>query len=814
MPVWIEHATRDLRHALRSIARMPVLAAVVVASIGVGIGVNTVVFSWIEARVWKPLPGVPDVARLYWIEPHTETGIYPGVSWLEYRDMREQLGSFRELLAFRMAPLYLGDAGQVTRAYGQLVSDNYFSALGLQPRLGRFPQPGNEPVVVISYGLWQTRFGGTPGALGQTLRVNGQNLTVVGVTPQEFQGTVVGLNFEVWVPAAIAPMALSGSRELEERSIRGYSVMGRLQAGATRADARNDLDDTMRQLSRAYPATNADVKAEALPFGQSPRGPLRLLITALAILQGIMLLLLLAVCGNTANLVLARASARHREIGMRLALGAGPWRIACLLLTENVVLGLFGAGLGAAIAVWGTPALVTLPLSGLPIRFQTSVDAAGLAFATLLGVGCGLVFGAAPAVQLARVDPQLALRAGSRTAGRSGLRQALMAVQAALAVVVLIVAGLFYRSFMETRDTDTGFRREGVLLAAYDLTGRNVTQASSRAFAARLLEKLRALPGVEAAAIASGVPLDIHGLPSRVFTVEGHARPDAGVDQALALTVTPGYLTLMDIPLLSGSDFADLEAATAPAQAIAPPQAIVPAQAIVNDEFVRRYLPDVDPLGRRIQVRGRTYVITAVARTSLYNAFGEPPTPIIYFSYRDTPALSGEIHLRTRVGAETVITQEVRRTVRELDADLPVFNVRTLSDHIETNLVFRRVPARLFAVLGPLLLVLAAIGIYAVVAYTVSLRTTEIGVRLALGATARRLIAQFVGESLVVIGLGVLVGWSIAFAVALDFTPSGSIDMPVFFGVPALLLLVATFACWLPVRRATRVEPAAALRSQ
>jgi predicted permease len=541
---------------------------------------------------------------------------------------------------------------------------------------------------------------------------------------------------------------------------------------------------------------------EVLPFWLSPRGPQRLLTTALAILQAIMLLLLLAVCGNTANLVLARASARQREMGVRLALGAGPWRIASLLLTENVVLALLGAGLGAAIAVWGTQALRILPLSGLPLRFQTSVDGLGLAFAMVLGVGCGLVFGAAPAAQLARVEPQLAFRSGARTAGRSGIRSALMGIQVALALVVLIVAGLFLRSFMETRSTDPGFRREGVLLAAYDLAGRNAGAAFTRDFADRLLASLRALPAVEAAAIASSVPLDIHGLPSRTFTVEGRARTDGTLDRALANTVTPGYFRVMDIPLRAGADFANLEDPTA-----AP-------QAIVNEEFVRRYLDGVEPLGRRLQARDRSYVIAGVARNSLYNAFGEPPAPIIYFSYRDNPTLSGEIHLRTRVGAETALAPEVRRIVRELDPELPVFNVRTLTAHVDTNLVFRRVPARMFAVLGPLLVVLAAIGIYAVVAYTVSLRTTEIAVRLALGATAPRLIAQFVGENLGVIGLGAVLGWLVAFVVALDVAAGRSIDVPVFAGVPALLLLVATVACWLPARRAIRLDPVAALRRE
>jgi len=805
---WIESAWRDVRHALRMIVRMPALAAVVIVSIGAGIGVNTVVFSWIQAVVFQPIPGVSGAAGFHLVEPRTETGMYPGMSWLEYEDLRERLRSFRDLLAFRMTSLYVGEPGQVERAYGLLVSGNYFSELGLRPILGRFLRPeevsrtGGEPVVVISHDFWQTRFGGSSSALGQPVRVNGRHLTIIGVAPRGFQGTVLRLEFDLWLPATLAPVVLNGSRELEQRSTRGYSVTGVFRPGVTRAQAQSDVDLSMRQLAQAYPETNATIQAEVLPFWQSPRGPQRFLATALGFLQVIMLLLLLAVCGNTANLVLARASARQREMGVRVALGARPWRVVSLLLTENVILALLGTGLGAAIAVWGTQALGAVPLTiGLPVNFQTSVNVAGLVFAMLLGVACGLIFGAAPAVQLARVDPQLAIRSGSMTGGRSRLRNALMGIQVTLALVVLVAAGLFLRSFMETRDTDPGFRREGVLLAAYDLTGRNIDDGFARGFAGRLLAQLRALPAVDAAAIASSVPLDIHGLPSRVFTVEGWTRTEAGFDQALANTVTPGYFTVMGIPLRAGTDFTGLDDVAGP------------AQAVVNEEFVRRYLQRVEPIGRRLVARGRTYFITGVVRNSLYNAFGEPPTPIIYFSFRDTPTRVGEIHLRTRVGAETALAPDVRRVVRELDPELPVYNVRTLTDHVETNLLFRRIPARMFAVLGPMLLMLAAMGIYTVVAYNVSQRTTEIGVRLALGATARRVVAQFVGESLGVIGLGALVGWVLAFIVVLDLV-GGSIDVPVFVGVPAILLLVGACACWLPARRAARLDPMVALRRE
>jgi putative ABC transport system permease protein len=340
------------------------------------------------------------------------------------------------------------------------------------------------------------------------------------------------------------------------------------------------------------------------------------------------------------------------------------------------------------------------------------------------------------------------------------------------------------------------------LLAAYDFTGRNGEAASSRAFAAQLLQALRGLPDVQAAGIATSVPLDIHGLPLRRFTLEGRPQNDAAPDRALSNIVTPGYLAAMGIPLRSGSDFADLDDVRSP------------AQVIVNEEFVRRYLDGGEPLGRRMQVGSRTYVITGVAQNTIYESFSEPAKPIIYFSYRDRPASAGEIHLRTRPGAENALASELRRIVRGIDPTLPVYDVRTMAEHIEKNLFLRRIPARMFVVLGPLLLVLAAIGIYAVVAYAVAQRTVEIGVRIALGATARRVIVQMLTESLRVISAGAVVGWLIALGVYTHLVRGGALDVRIFGGVPVMLLLVAGLACWLPARRAAHSDPMTALRHE
>jgi hypothetical protein len=315
-----------------------------------------------------------------------------------------------------------------------------------------------------------------------------------------------------------------------------------------------------------------------------------------------------------------------------------------------------------------------------------------------------------------------------------------------------------------------------------------------------LLARLRALPAVESAAISASMPLDIHGLPSRPFTVDGWSRTEPGDELALTNTVTPGYFALMGIPFVSGSDFADLDDPRAG------------AHAIVNQAFVKRYLRALEPIGRRITSRGRSYVIVGVVRTSRSNALDESPTPAIYLSYRDNPSRAGEMHLRTREGSEHGLSSGIRALVRELDPELPVYNLRTLSDHVETNLLFRRIPARMFMVLGPMLLILAAIGIYSVVAYNVSQRTTEVGVRLALGATRARVIALVMGENLAVVSIGLMAGWLLAF-IAIPIVAGGSIDLSVYVGVPALLLAVAAGATLVPARRAACGDPIAALRS-
>jgi len=804
---WIEHRLADVRSAVRAIGAHPGVAAVVVLSIGIGIGANTVVFSWLEAFTVRPIPGVERANEFHFVEAVTDTGGHPGSSWLEYLDLNERLDMFEGLLAFRMAPLNLGEAGRTERVFGQLVSGNYFPLLGLKPAVGQLltpsdtERPGARAVAVVSHEFWQTRLGGDPEAVGRTIRLNGRELTVVGVTPPAFQGTVLGLSFDVWIPATMAPVLLSGSNELDERRVRGYAVMGRLVDGGSIAAARGAVEATMTDLAATFPESTRGIRAEVLPFWQAPRGPQRRFASALVILQGLMVVLLLAVCGNAASLALARAASRQRDCAVRLALGAGTGRIVSLVLTEHVLLALGGGVLGVILASWGTTAVRDVPMiAAFPLRFQTDLDLSGIAFAMALAISSGLLFGAAPAAALSRVGPYQATRGGAGTHVRSSLRELLMGAEVALAAIVLVAAALFLSQFERTREVDAGFRREGVLLAAYDLTGRVSGGAANRAFAAQLLDELRSQGTVASVGIAMFAPLDLHGMPATAFMLEGRARTDGVEDRALMNLVTPGYFAALGIPIRSGRDFVSLtDEAAAP-------------EAVVNQAFVDTYLPDAEPLGRVLEAAGERYAITGVVATARYESFDEPPTPLIYFSYRDRPAGRGEVHLVGRAVSDAGLASGVDRAIRRQDPMLSVFDVRTMDQHLERNLFLQRIPARMFAVLGPLLVVLAAIGIYAVVAFAVARRTREIGVRLALGATGPRVVAGIVSEHLAIVAVGLAAGLIVAVLAVTRLVPATSVDGATLAGVPMTLLVVAAAASWVPARRAALVDPVLALK--
>jgi len=806
----------DLRFALRQLAKSPGFTAVVVLSLALGIGANTVVFSSIQASFFDPLPGVEHGARLMVIDPRDHSGTYLLSSWLNYRDVREQQTSFREIAASSVRALNLGGAdGRDERIWAELVSDNFFPLLGVRPALGRFftanesTHPGSSPVAVIAYSYWQTRFGGSPTVLGQTLRLNDVVFTIVGVAPEKFKGSIVALGFDVWVPLTMAGQLIPGSKELTARDNRPLMLLADLKPGVTVVQARGELEAIFRRLATAYPETNADLTPDLLPLWRSPIGAQPYILGALATQQILVFLVLLVVCANTANLLLARATVRQKEIGIRLALGAGRLRIIRQLLTESLLLALLGALGGVLFSLWGIDALHHIPMPGyLPIKVVTHLDATGCAFSVLLGIACGLLFGLAPALQLTRADVNPALKVGGRGAGaapRHRLRDLLVAAEVAIALIVLVLAGLFLKSFRNAHTADPGFDTRGVLLSSFDLAAKGYDRKAARAFVRELLPRLQSTPGVAAATVATFVPLDVRGLPKTAFAIKGQAASSGRPEVALFGYVVPGYFQTLGIPLVDGADFVDLD------------NDAKPAEVIVNQEFARRYWPGVSPLGRKLVVEDSTYEVVGVARDCQCVSLSAKPAPLLYFSLRDRFWFNLTLQVRTR-GDPLAFAPEVRRVVHGLEANLPLRDVRTLTQSIEESLVVIRIPALILAALGPLALLLAAIGIYSVLSYSVAQRTHEIGVRLALGASPRNVVALIVRQGFAVVATGLVVGLGTVYVASFYLSrilvkvPPG--DPTVFLTVPALLLAIAWLACWQPARRATKVDPIVALRAE
>jgi predicted permease len=798
-----------MKHALRTLLKTPGLSLVIIVSLAVGIGTNTVIFSWLKGAAFQPLPRVD--APVWSLEVKDDTGGYVATSWLEFRDLRTMLPSFDLITAQRGRAFYLGESERDSRVFGQLVGESFFEVLGLRPQLGRFfrsdetTRPGEAPVAVISHEFWQGYFKGAPDVIGRTLTLNHRALTVIGVAPEGFRGGMNSLGFDVWLPVTIAPLLHPASSELTNRATRSYVMLARLKPGATPGNIRGELDAAARQMIAAHPETNKGLHYELLPLWRVPRGG-EVVVVALATLQVFAALILIVVCANTANLLLARASARQREIGVKLALGAGPTRLIFQLLLESVLLALVGAALGLVLALWGIDALKQFPVPGAyPVKITPELDALSLTFAIVLAVGCGIAFGLAPAWQLARGDVLQALRGGRGSiGGRSVTRDALVGLQVAIGLVVLVLAGLFLKSFRNSLSARPGFDQHRVMLGAIDLGGRGYTRETSTVLLERLLDQLRATPGVTHAAAASLVPLDLRGLPTGVISVQG--KPFDSERKILYYGVSPGYFATMGMPLLDGRDLAPLG------------RADLPLDAVINEEMARRYWPEGSPVGRKFEVNGTTYEIMGVVRNAKYQSLNEAPRPLAWLTLRTQFVFTPTLHVRAEQGDPRALLSAMRTAVRSLDPELTVIDPRSLAQHVDNNLFMQRVPARMLSVLGPLALALPAIGLYAVLAYSLAQRTQEIGVRLTLGATPRSVVLLMIWQHMRIVLMAAALGWLGAFGLGYylrnSFVGVSLVDPLIHLGAPLLLLAIATLACWLPARKAADVDPMAALRTE
>ena len=813
MSIW-----QDLRYGIRLIRNQSGFTAVVALSMALAISANTTVFSWIQTVLLHPLPGVEREAQFVAIETVTPSGEYIDSSYPDYRDYRDQAKLFDGLIVFQDRPLSMGDDRQTERVWAELVSGNFFDVLGVKPAVGRFflPQeqaekPGAFPVAVIGHGLWQRRFNADPGIVGKTIKLNRQTFTVIGIAPADFKGTIVGLTYDVWVPLMMQAQLTGVGNWLESRSSRPLKIMGRLKPGVTSEAARAEIQTIARQLAQSYPRTNQVLSATVLPIWSAPYGAQSVLSKLLLILMGVGFVVLLIVCANVANLLLARASARRKEISIRLAVGANRGRLIRQLVTESLLLSLLGSFFGVVLAFWMTDFLrLFIPSTDLPVLLNSQINGQALGFTLALSVFAGLLFGLAPAFQVTNLDLYESLKEGGRsaTAGTRSrrLRGSLVVAEVALAMVALVGAGLFVKSFENAKRINPGFDAENVLLVGMDLSSSGYDRDRGKAFYRQLRGRLEALPGVKSVSYAEDVPLGFDGGSWEDTQIEGYTpRPNEDMKLYRNL-VAPGYFELMRIQLLQGRDFAESDDEHAP------------SAVIVNETFIRRFLPGQNPIGRQIRGWGRPLTIVGVVKDIKYRTLGESPQPYMYvpfqqFYHADTGTA---IHLRT-TGAPESMLPAVRNEIRALDASVSIFVATPLHEYIGASVFAQKIAATLLSLLGVLALVLAVVGIYSVMSYAVAQRTQEFGIRMALGAQAGDVLKLVIKQGMVLALTGVAIGLVASLALArllgtmlLDVRPTDPLTFTV---IPVLLTTAALLACYIPARRATKIYPTTALRT-
>jgi putative ABC transport system permease protein len=809
----MQSAIQDVRYAIRSFTRRPALTLAAVLSLGMGIGAMATVFTWLQGMVLNPLPAIPEWDRVVAAYTRAPQGERWSVSWPDFEDWRRGARTV-DLAAWDMLPVGLRDGkGPAERAWGLLVSGNYFEDLRVGAELGRVLRPEDEterrPVAVLGYRYWQRRFGGDPGVIGRTITLNGSAFTIVGVAARRFVGNYVAMDMHLYLPMTTWPLLASdGATLLEDRQRRSIDVIGRLASGATLEQAAAEVDALARRAGEAAGVTPPLGAIVRLHRDVDAPGAMRPLLGGLLGATGLMLLV---ACANVASLLLARAIARRREIAVRLAIGASRARLVRQLLTESMALAALSGGAGLAIAYWARDGLLALlPTVPYPVFFDFNLDARVLLFATLVTASAALAFGLVPALQASRPDlgPSLKDEIGAGSGGRGRLQSALVVAQVALSLTALVAAGLFVRSVRYVRSIDTGMSAlDRVLLVNTDLdlsgqrgAGRRVAMVHS------LLERVRALPGVEAASVARAVPLGPAPLRTAETRIEGYAPPTPDRIMVSHNDVGDGYFETTGIRLLEGRTFTEADTdGNAPV-------------AIVNEAFARRFLAGRPAIGARLSQGGEWLRIVGVVATTRVDDYLEPPHPLVYrpYSLRHAPSAFA-LHVRA-AGDPLALTAAVRRAFAEAGPELPFLDPRSMAEFVTIPFYPQRLGATVLAVVGVIALLLAAIGTYGTMAYSVSRRVREIGVRVALGAARRDVLALVLGRAVRLAGTGLALGVVAAFGVG-RLLQSQLVGVngadPVTFGVVVMLLgVVALLASFVPAYRAARIPAMVALRHE
>jgi predicted permease len=805
---------KDIRYGFRSFLKRPSFTAIAVVTLALGIGANTAIFSLVNTVLLRPLP-VPHPEQLTEVYGTFHNGAdYTIQSYLNYKDYRDRNDVFSGLMAYRFAPMSVSHEGRNVRAWGYLVSGNYFDVLDVKPFLGRYflPEedktPGSHPVIVITYACWQNRFASNPGIVGHDLSLNGHKFTVIGVAPQGFKGTEVAYAPELFVPMMMAHEIEPGSNWLESRDSDNMFAVGRLKAGVTSAQAESALQAITLQLAREYPHDNEGRGVRLMTPGLFIPDIRNSVISFSTVLMGVVGLVLLLACVNLANLLLARATERRKELAIRLAVGASRSRIVRQLVTESVLLSLAGGLVGLLLAAWINSLVASIKLpTDIALVFDLHLDWRVLVFAITVSLATGVLFSLLPALQSSKPDLVPALKDEVSMAGfrRSRLRNALVVVQVALSLVLLVCAGLVVRSLQVAQRTRPGFNPENAVALSFDLGLQGYTEEKGRAFHRQLIERTQSLPGVRSVALTSTVPLTLDYSYTTIY-VEGQAAVgSSNLPVAVPNEISPNYFRTMEIPL-RGRDFSERDSKEES------------RVAIVNETFARRFLLGGEAIGRRFNFSGPDkpyWEVIGVAADGKYNSLAEDQKAAFYRPILRDYNTNATLVARTTGDPQGTLAT-LRGELQRLDPNLPLYNVQTLSDHMDVPLFPFRMAATVLGSLGILAIVLAAIGIYGVMSYVVAGRTREIGVRMALGAARRDVLLLIVrqGMTLAAIGLGIglLTALGVARLLSQILYGVSPADPLTFAGVSLLLALVAALACYIPARRATKVDPLVALR--
>ena len=810
----IENFLRDVSFGLRMLRRSPGFSILAILCLTLGIGANAAVYSWVEGILFRPYPLVSHQDRLVALSG-TVRDERDQTSWPDLLDLQRSCTLCETLFVSSItgATLSIGERAQTTT--GSIVSANYFEAIGVHPVLGRGFAPGEDtgrnahPVVVISYHLWQTRFQGDPEIIGKTQRFNSTAHTIIGVAPEGFYGTFVGRGMEFWVPASMLEVFNSGGDQLEDRGARWAEAFLRLKPGVNRNQAQQEISAIAARLEAEYPATNRGRGIKIWPLWATPFNHAGHLLATLEIMVVVAMFVLLIVCANVGNLLLVRALARRHEMTVRLAMGAGRERLLRQLVTEGLLLSACGAAGGMLMAYWCRHALVLLFPGGNEMFLPGQIDGRVLGLSAAICVVVTLAVGLVPAFQtrhLALADTlKTEASAVMGAAGRKFFRSSLVVLQVTLSFILLVGATLLMQSLRKIRNTSPGFSTTRVFDTWIPLAAAGYDAPHAKSFQDELIERVRALPGVETAAYARIVPLDYRSYSSTPIAVDGYEPQANEQPNAEYNEVSPGYFATLGIPLISGREFTRADDENAP------------RVAIVNQTMVARYWRGQNPIGQRLQVKGNWSLVVGVAADSKYSSISENTEAFFYVPLRQYFAIEPDIHIRTTQPLGTVQTALIR-VVRGLDPNLALAEMFTLDEQVNRSVSHELVAVTLVAVFGGLALLLASIGLYGVMSCAVSQSTRELGLRMALGAGVSNVLGRVLSFGLLLTTAGIAIGMALALLLTrllgnLLYQVSPR-DPLAFAAAFAVMTFAATAACFLPAWRATRTDPIRAIRTE